>query len=139
MRNTPYATEIKTAEDAFGQRIERLYIKEHGREEIRFSWWKDGNLMIRPLDLPEGELLPLMRSAISDGVFSDSFICGLHSALEIHLNRSRYDQCLANLQTESRQAAPVATDGLLALLGRLEPIDEDWPDIDDPPPESVKL
>ena len=31
------------------------------------------------------------------------------------------------------------TDGLIALLKRLEPIDEEFPEIDDPPPEPVDL
>lgn len=34
---------------------------------------------------------------------------------------------------------PSSKDGLLELLARLEPIDEDWPEIDDPPPEPVEL
>jgi antitoxin VapB len=34
---------------------------------------------------------------------------------------------------------PIERDGLLALLARLEPIDEEWPEIDDPPPEPVEL
>lgn len=34
---------------------------------------------------------------------------------------------------------PVAVDGLLALLDRLEPIAEEWPEIDDPLPEPVSL
>lgn len=34
---------------------------------------------------------------------------------------------------------PAPADGLIALLERLEPIEEDWPEIDDPPPEPVDL
>lgn len=34
---------------------------------------------------------------------------------------------------------PVKRDSLVELLDRLEPIDEDWPEIDDPPPEPVEL
>ena len=30
-------------------------------------------------------------------------------------------------------------DGLIAYLETAEPIDEDWPEIDDPPPEPVEL
>ncbi len=85
MRDTPYATEIKTAIDAQGQAIERLFIKEHGREEIRFSWWKDGNLVMRPLDLPEDELLELLAQAIQEGVFKADFLRGLQTLLNGHL------------------------------------------------------
>lgn len=84
MRDTDYATEIKTAE-VNSCRIERLYVKGEGQEEIRFSWWPDGRMANRPLDLPETELLPLMREAISVGVFSDDFLRDLKSALEDHL------------------------------------------------------
>jgi len=34
---------------------------------------------------------------------------------------------------------PVEEDGLLALLDRLDPIDETFPDIDDPLPEPVEI
>jgi hypothetical protein len=82
MRDTAYATEIATASDGFGQTIERIFVKgEYQREEIRFSWWSNGNLVIRPLDLPEDELLPLVCEAIRKGVFSTQFLKGLHEAL----------------------------------------------------------
>lgn len=76
MRDTHYATELATGtiDDA---KIERLYVKKEQREEIRFSWWKDGRLMMRPLDLPEEDLLKLFDDAIENNVFSDSFKYGL--------------------------------------------------------------
>ena len=82
MRDTGFATEIKTVSDQFGQTIERIFVKEYQRDEIRFSWWKDGRLAPRPLDLPESELLPLMKDAIKNGVFSPEFIAGLRDALK---------------------------------------------------------
>lgn len=81
MRDTDYAREIVTARDSIGQSIERIFVKEHNQEEIRFSWWKNGNMVIRPLDLPESELLPLMQDAVRKGVFSPAFLKGLHEAL----------------------------------------------------------
>lgn len=80
-RDTRYAQEIETAQDDMGQRIERILVKEKGREEIRFSWWPDGKFVIRPLDIPEDELLPLFRQAISKGVFSETFLDGLRVTL----------------------------------------------------------
>jgi hypothetical protein len=84
MRDTPYATEIKTATDSMGQTIERIFVKEYQRDEIRFSWWKDGNLVVRPLDLPEAELLPLMAEAIHKEGFSTNFLRGLQTLLNGH-------------------------------------------------------
>ena len=81
VRDTDYATEIATAQDAQGQTIERIHVKEWDRPEIRFSWWKDGKMMMRPLDLPEDELLSLLRDAIQKRVFSDEFLRELHSSL----------------------------------------------------------
>ena len=81
MRDTPYAREIVSATDAIGQSIERIFVKEQQQEEIRFSWWKNGTMVIRPLDLPEAELLPLLCDAIRKGVFSPEFLKGLHEAL----------------------------------------------------------
>ena len=80
MRDTAYATELATA-DIDGHRIERLHIKEYGQDEIRFSWWPDGKMANRPLDLSEHELLPLLKEAIEKGVFSDDFLRDLHSTL----------------------------------------------------------
>lgn len=82
MRDTDYATEIKSVSDPDGQTIERIFVKKFQRDEIRFSWWKDGRLAPRPLDLPESELLPLMREAIAKGVFSPEFLKGLCVALK---------------------------------------------------------
>ena len=81
MRDTDYATEIASV-DHEGGRIERLFIKGENREEIRFSWWKDGRMQRRPLDLPEEQLLALMRLAIDDGnIFSASFLEALRAML----------------------------------------------------------
>lgn len=75
-RKTKYADEITTAE--FKEcRIERIFVKAQGQEEIRFSWWPEGRMKVRPLDMPESELLPLMERAIEQGVFSTDFLRGL--------------------------------------------------------------
>jgi hypothetical protein len=55
LRDTSYATELSTSTFTSSggdeARVERLWIKELEREEIRLSWWKDGRLLPRPLDL----------------------------------------------------------------------------------------
>jgi hypothetical protein len=84
MRDTPYATELASAADKDGNRIERLYVKSLHQEEVRFSWWKDGKLIPRPLNLSENALLDLMRLAIARGVFKDAFLDGLHKILTDH-------------------------------------------------------
>jgi len=70
------------------ERIERLRVHESGGIEIRFSWWKDGKtFMPHPLDLPEAELLPLIKEAIAKGVFSDKFIADLRDILDEAMRR----------------------------------------------------
>ena len=84
MRDTEYATELATAALSNGNeevRIERLRIKTSGQEEIRFSWWKNGNLIMRPLDLPEDQLLSLMQRAARGGVFTPEFVAQLKASL----------------------------------------------------------
>jgi hypothetical protein len=85
-RDTNYATEIATATfcepSGSEARIEKLFIKAQGQEGIRFSWWRDGQLKLRPLDLPEHELLLLFREAIRKEVFSPQFLADLRVALE---------------------------------------------------------
>lgn len=143
MRDTPYATQLNVVQDEVGQSIERLYVKEHAREEIRFSWWRDGRMMVRPLDLPEDELLALLNDAFDKDIFSDTFLAGLHSALSSHLDRRRYRSSLERLH-DSRSGGDASderrrTRGLIEYLRRAKPIDEDWPEIDDPPPRPVDL
>jgi hypothetical protein len=80
MRSTRYADELASADEG-GARIERLRIRATGADEIRFSWWKDGRFQARPLDLPEDDLLRLMRKAIEEGVFSRTFVGDLRRML----------------------------------------------------------
>jgi hypothetical protein len=80
MRDTPYAKELARAE-INDCRIERLWVKRLGQIEIRFSWWPRGRLVTRPLDLPEHELLELLRGAVREGVFSETFVANLLSIL----------------------------------------------------------
>ena len=87
MRDTKYATELRepgvvrwpTGSEG---RIERLFIKKSSTEAIRFSWWKDGKLATRPLDLSEDDLLILFKDAVANHVFTDSFLSRLKQALE---------------------------------------------------------
>lgn len=71
LRNSRYATETSRATlalyDGSEARAERLYIKAQDQVEIRYSWWKDGALMPRPLDLSVEAWLALQARAILDG------------------------------------------------------------------------
>jgi len=78
LRDTDYAAEL--ARGSFSDaRIERLRIKETNKEEIRFSWWPEGKMAQRPLDLPETELIELLKAGIKNQVFSDEFLTQLHT------------------------------------------------------------
>jgi hypothetical protein len=85
MRDTKYARELVSASipwpDSEEARIERLHIKEHNQEEIRFSWWKDGNIVMRPLDLEEKDLLLLFEDAVQKNVFSQDFLLSLRKII----------------------------------------------------------
>lgn len=73
MRDTKYATEVVTA--AIGDsRIERLFVKGEQQEEIRLSWWPNGNMANRPLDVTEAELIALLAEGIRRGVLSPQFL-----------------------------------------------------------------
>ena len=86
MRDTKYARElcepgVKKWPTGSEGRIERLLIKESGTEEIRFSWWKEGRLATRPLDLSEEDLLTLFEDAITKDVFTTEFKARLKGLL----------------------------------------------------------
>lgn len=76
MRDTAYATERATAKHG-GARLERIFIKESRREEIRFSWWKGDRMMMRPLDVTEDELLALLAKGLKSKVFTETFVLNL--------------------------------------------------------------
>lgn len=88
MRDTAYAKELASASVSAGNselRIERLYVKKEEHVEIRFSWWKRGKFMPRPLDLTEKTLLALIKKAprkkAGETVFSPRFVKGLRAAI----------------------------------------------------------
>jgi hypothetical protein len=86
VRDTKYATElrepgVKKWPTGSEGRIERLLIKKSRTEEIRFSWWKDGRLATRPLDLSEEDLLTLFEDAIAKDVFTTEFRARLKGLL----------------------------------------------------------
>jgi len=82
-RDTDYAKELARGTFAFSDaeeaRIEKLFVKGLGQVEIRFSWWKDGRMMMRPLDLGEDALLALIRDGVVNGVLSSEFVAGLRT------------------------------------------------------------
>ncbi|WP_144555458.1 hypothetical protein [Bacillus sp. X1(2014)] len=57
--------------------VEKIFVKELKREEIRFAWYKEKNgsrhFQPRPLDLTERELLELLKDGVNKGVFSNKF------------------------------------------------------------------
>lgn len=81
MAETAYQRLIASAE-IDDCRVERIFIKELGHEEIRFSWWPNGKMAPRPLDLPEPSLLDLIHKGIKNGVFTASFLDGLRDVLK---------------------------------------------------------
>lgn len=88
MRKTGYAEEIVRGIVDLGGghelRIERLWIKDHEQEEIRFSWWKDGKFMTRPPDGTEEEWLRAFKDALREGVFTEKFLLELVRAIMTH-------------------------------------------------------
>jgi hypothetical protein len=72
LRDTKYATEIArsviSSPGGDEARIERLRIKATDQIEIRLSWWKNGQMLPRPLDLTEADFLKLVVLGIRDGV-----------------------------------------------------------------------
>ncbi len=70
--------------------IEKIFVKELNQEEIRFAYFKDitkgsiikeEQLVARPLDLPEDDLIKLIELSIKQNVFSKEFISKLKDIL----------------------------------------------------------
>ena len=59
--------------------IEKIYVKEKGTEEVRFSYYKKDlegkeNFVPRPLDLEEEYLIQLLSEGIKEGVISKDIL-----------------------------------------------------------------
>ena len=64
-------------------RLEKLLADPARGEEIRFSAWRQGQLLNEPLVLDESDLLALVHQAIHKGVLSQDFIGKLRERIEI--------------------------------------------------------
>lgn len=69
----------KIGDDEYTYTIEKIYIKELKRNEVRFCVYKatrrgDETYIPRSLDVTELELLELIKESIKNKVFSEEFI-----------------------------------------------------------------
>jgi hypothetical protein len=65
--------------DFAGRRIERVFDRESREVSIRFSVWTGGKINMRPLAMPEEELLVLIGEAAARKVFSAAFLVELEA------------------------------------------------------------
>lgn len=86
IKETKYCKVIRQAkirENNIAYGIEKIFVKNLNQEEIRFVYFKDTlrqeeQLVPRPLDLPEKDLLKLIEVAIKHNVFSKEFLSNLN-------------------------------------------------------------
>jgi hypothetical protein len=70
--------------DFGGRRIERVFDRETREVAIRFSVWSgNGKICLRPLAMPEDELLVLIGEAVAAKVFSPAFLGELQAILAV--------------------------------------------------------
>lgn len=86
---TKYCIVLRQAKIRDGNRaygIEKIFVKSLNQEEIRFVYFKDTfrkeqQLIARPLDLPEDDLIKLIKESIKKNVFSKEFLSNLREIL----------------------------------------------------------
>ncbi|MEG1870385.1 MAG: hypothetical protein RR192_00125 [Peptostreptococcaceae bacterium] len=90
VKTTDYCTILQQTiidKGTFAYGIERIIVNDgNGEEEIRWIFMKDTmrskmQMIARPLDLPEEDLVELIEKAISEKLFSKQFIDGLKNIL----------------------------------------------------------
>lgn len=81
MANVIAAASVELADQE--ARLEKLLADPARGEEIRFSTWRQGQLLNEPLVLEESELVALIHQAIQKGVLSQDFIGKLRERIEI--------------------------------------------------------
>ncbi len=86
MSGTHYAEILVYGEINDGKsRVEKLYVNDNKREEVRFSrWTEEGQFIPHPLVLPETDLRRLLANALEAGVFSDEFRSELKVVTVVH-------------------------------------------------------
>ena len=91
IKTTDYCTVLQQSiidKGTYAYGIERIIVNDgDGQEEIRWVFFKDTmkskhQLIARPLDLPEEDLLELMSKAIHEKIFSDKFLNKLYKILK---------------------------------------------------------
>lgn len=75
---------IRDGNRAYG--IEKIFVKSLNQEEIRFVYFKDTfrkeqQLIARTLDLPEDDLIKLIKESIKKNVFSKEFVSNIRGIL----------------------------------------------------------
>ena len=92
IKTTDYCTILQQSildKGTYAYGIERIIVNDgDGKEEIRWVFFKDTirgkkQLIARPLDLPEQDLIELLSNAISDKVFSEKFLNKLSKIINI--------------------------------------------------------
>lgn len=90
VKTTNYCTILQQSiidKGSYAYGIERIIVNDgDGQEEIRWVFFKDTmrakqQLIARPLDLPEEDLLELMSKAIQEKIFSKDFVNKLKEIL----------------------------------------------------------
>lgn len=92
VKTTKYCTILQQSivdKGSYGYGIEKIIVNEgNGEEEIRWVYFKDTmkaklQLIARPLDLNEEDLLELITKAIDEKIFSDKFLNGLKKVVNL--------------------------------------------------------
>ena len=90
IKETRYCKVLKQAkirENNVAYGIEKIFVKDLNQEEIRFVYFKDTyrqeeQLVPRPLDLPEDDLIKLIELSIKQNEFSKEFVGKLKVILD---------------------------------------------------------
>src|SRR5699024_2291618 len=100
IKTTDYCTVLQQSiidKGTYAYGIERIIVNDgDGQEEIRRVFFKDTmkskhQLIARTLDLPEEDLLDLMKKAIKEKLFSDKFINELKRILTYKYKEEKND------------------------------------------------
>ncbi|MBW9150538.1 hypothetical protein K2F40_16505 [Clostridium sp. CM028] len=106
IKSTDYCDILKEASieyEAAGRKmaIEKIYINDKARDEIRFAYYKKNikdnyKLVIRPLDVTEDELFELFQKAINKDVISDGFVKRINQIIENTKVGNPYDEAFCD-------------------------------------------
>lgn len=96
LRKTKYAElcaqSVLDLDDGTEIRFERIWVKSRQEELLRWTWWKGGRMVPRPVEMSEAQILECLEKGLDTGLLSSFFLRQL-----LHMVEKRADSLVSEI------------------------------------------